>query len=248
MLRGFYIASNGLLNQQRVLNTISNNVANSQTPGYKSDTSVQNTFKRELIRLNNGRTNKTGTIEYKYTERSYTQLTQGSFEFTEKPLDIAIEGPVYFNIAGKDGNQYLTRNGQFSIDEEGYLELDGSGRVLGGNGPIYVGKSDFAVTANGDIYIDGQYSDSLMLTYVAENSNVNKTGDNLFTLAEGAETIPPEDLEYNIIQGAYERSNIDLATEMTKAMAAQRSFESIAQALKMVDGINEKAANQLGKV
>ncbi len=248
MLRGFYIASNGLLNQQRVLNTISNNVANAQTPGYKSDTSVQNTFKRELIRLNQGRRNQTGAIEYKYIEKSYTQLTQGSFEFTERPLDIAIEGPVYFNIQGKDGNQYLSRNGQFSLDNEGYLELAGSGRVLGGNGPIYIGTSDFAVNDKGDIYIDGQYSDSLQLTYVSDNSNVNKKGDNLFELAEGAETNPPDDMEYSIIQGAFERSNIDMATEMTKAMAAQRSFESMAQALKMVDSINEKAANVLGKV
>lgn len=248
MLRGFYIASNGLINQQRVINTISNNVANSATPGYKSDTSIQNTFKRELILLNKGRINRTGTIEYKYTEQTYSSLAQGSFEFTEKPLDIALSGPVYFNIQGRDGNQYLTRNGQFAIDDEGYLELTGTGRVLGDNGPIYIGTSDFSVSNNGEIYIDGQNVDRLRLTYVGENSNINKSGDNLFTLAEGADTDIPEDVEYSVIQGAFERSNVDVAVEMTRAMAAQRSFESMSQALKMLDSINEKAVTQLGKV
>ena len=55
-------------------------------------------------------------------------------------------------------------------------------------------------------------------------------------------------MEYSVIQGAFERSNVDVAVEMTRAMAAQRSFESMSQALKMLDSINEKAVTQLGKV
>ena len=248
MLRGFYIASNGLLNQQRTINTISNNVANAQTPGYKSDTSVQNTFQKELLLLKGGRKNTTGTIQYKYTEESFSGLTQGSFEFTESPLDIAIEGPVYFNIQSGEGDRLLTRNGQFKIDDEGYLSLDGVGRVLGENGEIFVGKIDFSVANSGEIFIDGQMTDKLELTYVEENSNIQKMGDNTFTLIDGANGEVPADLDFSVIQGAYERSNVDVAVEMTRAMTAQRSFESMSQALKMMDSINQSVATQLGKL
>ncbi len=248
MLRGFYLASTGLINQQRTINTISNNVANSQTAGFKSDLSVQNTFKRELILLNHGRKNTTGTIEYKYTEESYTHLAQGSFEFTGRPLDVAIEGDVYFNIRTPDGVQCLTRNGQFNIDDEGYLSLVGVGRVLSANGEIYVGTSDFQVTNTGEIILDGQSLGNLSLTYIEEGTTIQKIDDNLFVVPEGEQTDMPANVNYEIIQGAFERSNVDTAVEMTRAMAAQRSFEAISSALKMIDTINQSAATQLGKI
>lgn len=247
MLRGFYIASNGLINQQRTINTISNNIANSQTPGYKSDLSVKNTFARELILLNGGRKNDTGTIEYKYTQESFTQLEQGSFEFTQRPLDIAIQGPVYFNVMNRDGEQCLTRNGQFDLDDEGYLCLTGAGRVIGTNGEIYIGKSDFSVNNSGEIFIDGQSAGSLRLTYVADGTQITKLDDNLFIPGENTGDIP-DDLEVHVIQGAFERSNVDTGVEMTRAIEAQRSFESLSSAIKILDSINQSAATQLGKM
>ncbi len=252
MLRGFYITANGMINQQRTINTISNNVANSMTPGYKTDTSVQNTFKRELILLRNGKTTKSGTFEYKFTEESRTSLEQGGFEFTERPMDIAIQGPVYFNLSTSDGDTLLTRNGQFSIDSEGYLYLPGGGRLLGENGEIKVGGSDFVISEKGEVRVDGNVIDTLELTYIQDNANIQKFGDNTFIrITEEGEEVPegiPADIEFSIIQGAYERSNVDLGVEMTKAIAAQRAFESLSQALKMIDGINQRAVSELGKI
>jgi len=248
MLRGFYIASNGLINQQKTLETISNNIANSQTPGYKADTSIQNTFKRELILLNGGRKNSTGTIEYKYTEASYTGLTQGSFEFTKSPLDVAIQGPVYFNVESNAGDKLLTRSGQFKIDDEGYLALENAGKVLGQNGAIYVGKSDFTISNSGEILINGKSIDKLQLSYVDDTKNIEKFGNNTFKLVGDASGQVPQDIKYSIIQGAYERSNVDVGVEMTRAMAAQRSFEAMSQALKQMDLINQRAANELAKI
>ncbi len=248
MFRGYYIASNGILNQQRTLNTISNNIANSQTPGFKADVSLQNTFKRQLILLGKGKNNSTGTIEYKYTDKSFTSLSQGTFEFTKKPLDVAIQGPVYFNVQTPTGEKRLTRNGQFKIDDEGYLAVAGAGRVLGENGPIQVGKSDFSITNDGQIYVDGNRIDRLSLSYVDSTQNVQKYGDNTFTLLNGATGEIPQGTEYSIIQGAYERSNVDISTEMTRAMSAQRSFEAMSQALKQIDSINQRTANELAKI
>lgn len=258
MNRGFYLASNGLINQQRTIDTIANNMANSQTAGYKRDLSVQNTFKRELILLNQGRKNKTGTFEYKYTDKSYTQLEQGSFEFSGSPLDVAIDGPVYFNVENADEEAVLTRNGQFCVDSEGYLSLDGVGRVLCEDGPLKVDGSNFEITNSGEVTVDGDSAGRLSLTYISENDNVEKQGDNTFKLIvdkddeinDGEQTNNeiPEGTEYNIIQGAFERSNVDVAVELTRSMSAQRSFESLSQAIKMLDSVNEIAANKLSKI
>lgn len=248
MLRGFYIASNGMINQQRVMNNISNNIANVQTAGYKSDTVVQNTFKRELLLLNGARKNTTGTIEYKYTEMSKTDLSQGSFKFTESPLDVAIQGSVYFNLQSDNGDVLLTRNGQFSIDDEGYLSLDGGGRVMGENGPIMLGTSDFSIGNDGSIFSNDVLVDKLELTYIAEADDVQKQGENTFIkIGEIKEEIP-EGTEFSIIQGAYERSNVDISAEMTKSIVAQRSFEAISQALQMIDTMNQKAVTELAKI
>lgn len=247
MLRGYYIASNALINKQRTIDTLSNNMANVHTAGYKNDMSVKNTFKEELILLNQGRKNKTGTIQYQYTEKSKTDLSQGTMEFTHSPLDVALTGPVYFNIQKADGSTSLSRNGQFSIDDEGYLQLAGAGRVMGEGGPIQVGTDDFSISNQGQIFVNGNYAGNLKLSYVAEDGDVHKNGDNTFDASEGAGNIP-EGTQFDVIQGAYERSNVDFGKEMTKVMSAQRSFESISEAIKMIDKINSRTVTEIAKV
>mgnify|MGYP000829487361 CR=1 FL=1 len=75
-----------------------------------------------------------GTFAQTYVDTSYTDLGQGTFEYTGTPFDVAINGDVYFNIAGYNGENMLTRNGQWELDAEGYLCLSNSGRILGENG------------------------------------------------------------------------------------------------------------------
>ena len=246
MLRGFYTAASGMINQQRTLDTISNNLANINTAGFKSDATHMTTFDRELILVAN-RTALSGSLSNLYTDATYSNLTQGAFETTQSPLDIALAGPVYFNIQAADGGEYLTRNGQFTIDDEGYLALGGAGRVLGRDGqPIQLGTDDFTVAEDGTIATGDGRDFALGLTYVPEDADLAKYRDNLFT-AEGAGAIP-EGTEYTVLQGAYERSNVDAAEQMTRAIRAQRSYEACSQALKLLDGINERTATELARL
>lgn len=114
-------------------------------------------------------------------DTSYTDLGQGTFEFTESPFDVAINGDVYFNIASYNGDTMLTRNGQWELDEQGYLCLSSSGRILGENGEIYLGNKDFVIDADGSIYQDGELVDKLRLSYIDPEGNVDKFGANMFT-------------------------------------------------------------------
>ena len=161
---------------------------------------------------------------------------------------MGIYGNVYFNVSYvKDGEVYQTRNGQFGLDDEGYLWLGGVGRVQGQNGDIYIGNDDFYVTEQGDI-IDTQENiiDTLLLTYIPPNADVHKEGDSPF-LYEGDEQLPDGET-FVVIQGAFEKSNVDPIKEMTQAMEANRMYEANSKILQAIDTINQRAAQQIAEL
>ena len=152
MFSGFYTAASGVLMNQRALNISANNIANVKTSGYQSKRLVKTTFDEQLVRQMNGQTTGIGggsTISV--AEREMTTHRQGALVDTGKNFDMAISGDGLFVIQGED-RQYLTRNGHFTQDEDGYLVLKGIGRVMGDGGPIQVEEGGFRVGENGIIY------------------------------------------------------------------------------------------------
>ena len=245
MNRGYYTAAQAMINQQRILDAISNNVSNVNTAGYRKDEIVTNTFQEELY-LVNSRTETSGTSYQTYVDTSKTNLEQGSLEYTGSRYDIAIYGNVYFNIKHENGNVYQTRNGQFELDDEGYLILGRSGRVQGLNGDIYHGSDDFEINDLGQIITDEGVVDNLLLTYIPVNANVDKFGENLYTYL-GEETLP-EGETFTIIQGAFEKSNVDSVKEMTQAMEAQRMYEASSKILQYFDTLNRRSAQEIAQI
>ena len=248
MNRGYYTAAQGMINQQRILDAVSNNLANINTAGYRKDEIVLNTFQEQLFLVNRRR--ETSGMSYQtYVDRSKTNLEQGGFEFTDSIFDMGIYGNVYFNVRyAKDGQVYQTRNGQFGLDDEGYLWLGGVGRVQGENGDIYIGHDDFVVTEQGVILdLQANVIDTLMLTYIPPEADVHKEGDSLF-LYEGEEEQIPAGATYAVIQGAYEKSNVDAVKEITQAMQAYRMYEASSKILQYLDTINQRAAREIAEL
>lgn len=240
MNRGYYYACNGMIMNQRKLDCIGNNLTNMSTAGYKRDTIITNRFQEQMILVKH-REETSGTFAQTYVDTSYTDLGQGTLEFTESPFDVAINGDVYFNIASYNGDTMLTRNGQWELDEQGYLCLASSGRILGENGEIYLGSKDFVIDADGSIYQDGELVDKLRLSYIDPEGNVDKFGANMFTSVQAGDV--PEGTRFEIIQGAYERSNIDVNYEMTMMMNANRIYEASSSLAKLLDSMNQKATS-----
>ena len=154
-------------------------------------------------------------------------------------------GNMYFNVRyGKDpeGGIFQTRNGQWGLDNEGYLWLDGAGRIQGENGDIYIGTDDFTIDERGVIRnAEQEVIDTLLLTYIPPDADVHKEGDNLF-LYEGDPAEIPADEEFVVVQRAYEKSNVDAVKEMTQAMEAHRMYEAASRILRGFDTINQQAA------
>lgn len=241
MLRGFYNAAQQMLIQQRKLNAISNNIGNVNTPGYRGDEIITNTFMEEYI-LVRGRTRLSGTFHQNYVQENKVSLEQSNLEFTESRFDLGILGNVYFNIRTmtENANVYQTRNGQFELDGEGFLSLGRAGRVQGQNGDIFIGHDDFVVDADGVIRTNAGVLDRLLLTYIPPDSSVRKISDTLFSY-EGDEEMPPDE-RFDIVQGGFEKSNIDTVIQMAKLMEVQRLYEANSQILRYIDVMNSRSA------
>lgn len=253
MATGFYTAASGMLMQQRSLNVIANNMANASTPGFKTERVVSTTFEQELLMRQEGsrRTYIGSGDAVKVVEDVPTNFDESYIKNTERPFDMAIMGDGYYMIKDSADRQYLTRNGHFDIDEDGYLILPGFGRVQGSRGDIKVGGSDFTIDSDGEVYnAKNRRVGKLSIIGVTEGTQLEKFANGMYQVPEGPDFEEVGDVpgiyemrEFTIKQGALENSNTDFNREISLLIETQRAFQSCSKALMMVDEIEQKAAN-----
>lgn len=248
MYQGFYNLTSSVLTQTRNLNVISNNMSNISTAGYKSDKFMARTFQEEMI-YRSGNKDKTnpvqlGTMNRIVTaDRNYTNFTNAGYTATTSPLDFALNSTGFFSI--QSGNQTVyTRNGSFSLDNQGYLVLQGVGRVMGQNGPIYLGTDQITTDSLGNIYSENGNAFLGRLAIVDfqdYDAQLTKTTGDVFTA-----NVQPNAINGEVVHKALESSNVDAIEEMTRMMASERALQSSSQVLKMYDQLMGKIVNQLG--
>lgn len=264
MLEGFYSIASGVLMQERTLNVISNNIANVRTPGFKVERVISTTFEEELMRRQeryNTDNNIGKGVPIRITRDVASNYGENLIEETARPFDMALKGDGYFNVrstapavdmgqnaaAPQAGQQFLTRNGNFDVDDEGFLILRGVGRVLGEKGEIQVNSSDITVSDEGVITdAAGKELDKLLITQPAQDVSPERFANGLYTVPDFGTNTAPAD--YRVFQGSIERSNIDLNREYTQAIEAQRVFNACSSALKIIDQLNSKSVSQIASV
>jgi len=253
MVKGFYAAASGLFSQQKAMNVISNNIANSTTAGFKSQATLESSFGDHLVSrlssMDGGSSNNIGAGSFMTVNSSeYTDFTQGNLESTGRNVDMAISGQGFFLAESEANGPVLTRNGQFEIDADGELSLPGVGKVLNdGEDTISLESSDFTVSPTGVISVDGEEVDTLYVVAPNEDAILKSVGNGVFQCEDGAYS-QAEAGTYTVSQGAIETSNINLAQEMSKIIAGQNQYNSCAQIIKMYDSINDLTVNQIGKI
>lgn len=242
MLQGFYSAASGMLMQQRHLNVISNNMTNSQTPGFKTNRLLSTTFEETMARLEGRNSGVIGTTEStRIVEEVADIWTEGGVKETDRPLDMAVTGYGFFNVRNEEGEVFLTRNGMFDLDEEGYLILRGQGQVMGvGNAPIQVRTGDIFVDEDGTISdaATREQIGQLLITVPTEAATVTAERNGMYT----ATAVQPAE-DPKVINGGYENSNVQLSDEMAAMIMTQRNFSSAAQALQFIDKTYSLAVN-----
>jgi len=245
-----------MLLQRRMMETITNNITNADTTGYKKEHLVSHSFDEVLIR----RTNDPHVLGYTRSishmpkvgplnlgtqiDQLYLDFAEGNLEGTERSTDLALVGDVFFVVQTADGERY-TRTGAFYIDEQGYL-TDGEGHfLLGENGPVYVGGLNFTVDDLGRVIIDGQYTDRIRVVSFEDKLSLRRQGSNLYFSLEPPQAEPNQ---YRMIQGFLETSNVDIGREMVDMLTVFRAYETNQRMLTMIDETVGRAVNDIGRL
>lgn len=256
MVRGLYSAYTGMINQQARLNVITNNLANASTVGFKKEGSTSQSFDAMYTqKIKDGSemyVNRRIGKEYLGVKvgETYTDYSQGSYKITGNTYDVALDGDGFFNIefkSKKTGEESVrfTRDGSFTVNNEGYLVTTDGDYVLGEGGRIKLsdnGKID--IDELGNIYQDGNKVDSLKLTDFEDYGYLKKYGENMYIAVDGATEKPTF---ANVRQGYLEMSNINVISEMVEMITISRAYESNQKAIQTIDSTLEKSVN-LGKV
>ncbi len=257
MLRGLYTAWTGMANEQKRLDVISNNMANSNTVGYKDEKVASQSFDEVLgIKIRDGsqayHNEAIGhlSLGVKIGE-TYTNYTQGSIRETGGTFDVALSGNGFFTVsvtdkAGEVHTRY-TRNGQFMVTKDGLLvDMDGN-PIQGEGGEITIDPSakNVSISPDGLITADGVVVDTLKIVDFEDYDYLKKYGDTMYEPVDGATM---KEATAETIQGYTEMSNVNVVSEMVDMITITRAYEANQKVIKSYDSMLDRAVNQVGKL
>lgn len=277
MFKGFYTAASGMIAQQRRTEMLTNNMANANTPGYKADQSSVRSFPEMLLgRLAyetipvdkqlkwNSLTPMGGLHTGVYVQETNPLFRQGDIKSTDLKTDMALvnrtlpinqetglAGSVFFTVQNGDGEVRYTRNGNFTLDAQGFLTTPSGYYVLDDNNePIQLESDQFRVAENGAVVENNIEVARLGVAYSNDPSaQLVKEGDGLFRAEAGlADAYNDNNISFALKQGFLEGSNVDEGQTMTEMLATYRSFEANQKVLQAYDQSMGKAVNEVGKL
>ncbi|QWU80166.1 flagellar distal rod protein FlgF [Campylobacter novaezeelandiae] len=269
MQNGYYQATGGMVTQFNRLDVITNNLANINTSGYKRDDVVIADFKRifketqdELPIQNHTRDASrfvnTTVDRVPQIDQEYTDFTMGSLKTTNNPLDLAItREDAFYLVQTNNGEIRLTKDGNFQLDDEGYLVNKQGYKVLNSN---YFDNPENAwikvnenanyinVDKNGNISVDGNQNSRLFIAQVDDIRALQKDGDNVYKI-DDLTRIRDLDNSNSVRQGFSQGSNVNPVTEMVGLIEANRMVEMYQKVMTAhMDDLNQDAINKLASV
>jgi len=257
MLRSLYTGWTGMYNEQKRLDVISNNLANSATVGFKKEGVTSQSFKDHLaIKIRdeseNWKQRQIGDLApgVKIGE-VYTDYSQGSLRETSNPYDLAFDGDGFFvvRITDREGvdHERITRAGSFHMREDGYItDVDGNHlQSESGDLRVPVDAGKVVIDPDGTVYVDGEAYDKLILKDYEDKDYLKKFGDTYYEAVDGA---TEKEVTGVVRQGYTEQSNVNVVYEMVNMIAITRAYEANQKVIKSVDSTIELAVSSVGKV
>ncbi|MBF0536813.1 MAG: flagellar basal-body rod protein FlgF [Nitrospirae bacterium] len=249
MYKGIYIAASGAVMKQRHMETVSNNLANATTYGFKGDGVTfrdymmsefnDNGDEEQAKSVGMGARSGDGRI-MTYFSDVYTDNSGGAMINTGNPLDLAIDGQGFFSL---EGNKY-TRSGNFKLDSQGFLTTSKGVKVLGGGGPIQVQPDGrLEISSTGDVTVNGAIIDKIRIVQFSDKAKMQKEGDSNYTSSETA-----IDSTSGLKQGFLEASNVNVVQEMTNMIDLYREYESNQKMIQSFDEAASRVVNDMARV
>ena len=265
MVKGLYTAHSAMINEQHRMDTLTNNLANVATTGYKKEGATSQTFADALaVKLQDSSewylSRRMGNMQpgVKIGE-NYTDWSEGGFKETENTFDLALSDSGFFQIeftdkAGITSVKY-TRDGSFTLTLDGTLVTKDGDFVLDKNKQhIKIDPTKpTTIDRQGNIYQDdnAQILATIGVTDFQRNAEgtdyyyLEKYGENLWQTIPGATEIPSNSQVYS---GYLEQSNVETVQEMVNMIAINRQYEINQKIVTTMDDTLDTAVNNLGRL
>jgi flagellar basal-body rod protein FlgF len=227
LISGIYNLIDGSMTQQLRFETIANNMANSNTNGFKKDViSFYEALGMQSI--------------------SNTDFSQGPLRYTGNELDVALSSKGFFKIETPNGVKY-TRDGAFSINAQGNLVTGLGDAVLGQNGPITVEGGEVYIGRDGQVVVNNESVDKILVVDFDEPQLLRKEGGSYYSYTgenKGISTASDAEIQQKYL----ESSNVTPTQETIKMIETYRAFESVEKAIQSIDTLTGEMVNDYGTV
>jgi flagellar basal-body rod protein FlgG len=260
MFRALYTAATGMMAQQLNLDNVANNLSNSSTAGFRSRRlQFQDLIYQNLVMPGAAATQSTtvpaglqvglGTR----TAASEVIQTQGDFDNTGNPLDLAIQGAGFFQVKMPDGQIAYTRAGMFHLDNQGNM-VTADGNPLDPQITIPADALSITVGTDGTVSVtqpgqtQAQQVGAIQLANFQNPGGLNSVGQNMFlqTTASGDPIVGTPggaDGLGTLQQGVLEQSNVNIVQEFIQMIVAQRSYEANSRVITAADQMLQQLNN-----
>jgi flagellar basal body rod protein FlgG len=235
-------AVSGLRSRLESLDMLANNLANTETGGYKTDREFYSLY------VSPDAAGGDSPATMPVIERPWTDFSQGVIRPTGNPLDFALSGKGFFAVNGPNGPLY-TRQGAFRMSPAGML-VTSEGypvRLAGGRQLQTTSPAPLDVAADGSVSQDGQQLGKLEIAGVADTSTLAKQGSSYFVPADSS-VQPLAAAGVEVQQGKLEGSNVATAESAVRLVSVLRQFEMLHKAVSIGDEMNKKAAQEVARV
>jgi len=231
-------AAGGMQARLESLDMLANNLANTETGGYKTDREFYNLYQAT-------ETAGDPADALPVIERSWTDFSQGVLRTTGGPLDLALSGNGFFAVDGPSGSLY-TRNGSFRVSpagalvtSEGYAvrSISGGHLQVGSSGPV-------EVSADGTVQQNGQTLGRLEIATFSDDGSLAKHGSSYFQ----SQSAPQPADGVQVEQGKLESSNVRAAESAVRLVAVMRQFEMLQKAAQLGTQMNRESVEEVAKV
>lgn len=224
------------------LDIIANNMANINTRGFKGEELI---FQEHLVRPDSRQATARDRIALHYAidNGMSRDFSQGPFQATGNPMDVAMENKGWFVVETPQGERY-TRNGAFTLNEQGEMVTSAGYRILGNGGPITFGPSETSVniTTDGMVSSNEGEKDRLRVVTFKNEARMLREGNNVFSSPEApldAETV-------RLAAGMLEGSNVKAVIETTRLIEVTRAYANTSKTIDQMDSLRRNAIERLG--
>ncbi len=228
----------------RSMDVIANNLANASTPGFKREAAKFEEFITQ-VRPAEGQTGAQ-SVSFVKDAGIMRDISQGNIENTGAPFDLAINGQGYFKVQTPQGDRY-TRDGHFTLNQEGQLVTSGGYALQGDGGAITITPDDGQVQIGADGTISGKSGQigKVALMDFANPRSLTKEGANLYDAgSQSANTAT----DATVRQGMLESSNVQPVIEISHMIEVMRAYEATATLNQSQEDLARQAIDKLGRM